>query len=193
MTRRVPQQTPFGVIAADPPWQFSDHLPGKKRGAAKHYPCLTVSQIARFPLPPIADDSVLLLWRVAAMLEEALFVCRAWGFQPKSEIVWVKAKRGANGSSRYQMGMGRTVRNVHETAILATRGRPTRLSASELSVVVASRGIHSAKPDDVYKKIERLYPGPYAELFARQERPGWTCFGDEIAKGAPGGAERGRT
>lgn len=44
MTRRVPQQTPFGVIAADPPWQFSDHLPGKKRGAAKHY-CLAAAEL----------------------------------------------------------------------------------------------------------------------------------------------------
>lgn len=174
---------PARLILADPPWRFGDKLPGKKRGASKHYECLKPDAIARFPLPPIADDAVLFLWRVSAMVEEAYFVCRAWGFTPKSELVWVKTKRGALVQPR--IGMGRTVRNSHEVAIIATRGRPERLSMSESSVVFAPRSEHSRKPDAAYEKIERLYAGPRVELFGRQERPGWTVYGHGLERSHP--------
>lgn len=171
-------RTIYRVLLADPPWRFGDSLPGKGRGAAKHYGCLGVSEIERFQLPLLAPDAVLVLWRVSAMVEEAYRVVRAWGFTPKTEIVWVKTLNG--DPSRLRMGMGRSVRLCHETAILAVRGRPVRKSASELSVFHAPRTEHSAKPELVHELLERLYPGPYAELFARRPRPGWDCFGDEV-------------
>ena len=32
--------------------------------------------------------------------------------------------------------------------------------------------------------IEQTYPGlRYLELFARRERPGWTCWGNEVMSG----------
>ena len=49
--------TPARVIVADPAWKFSDSLPGKSRGAIRQYKCLSVQDIIRFPLPPIADDA----------------------------------------------------------------------------------------------------------------------------------------
>src|ERR1019366_6985220 len=36
------------VLVADPPWGFSDSLPGKTRGAAKQYETLTVDEIKRY-------------------------------------------------------------------------------------------------------------------------------------------------
>jgi len=38
---------------------------------------------------------------------------------------------------------------------------------------------------DCYARIEALVDGPYLELFARQERPGWDSFGNEVGKFAP--------
>lgn len=164
------------VLVSDPPWRFSDKLPGKGRGAVKHYACLPVHEIQRFPLPPLADDCVLFLWRVSAMQEEALQVVRAWGFSPKSEIVW----RKLTSKGRVHFGMGRTVRLAHETCIIATRGRPKIISRSERSVFDALVGVHSAKPDEFYRIVERMYAGPRAELFARQRRDGWACYGDGL-------------
>ena len=34
-------------------------------------------------------------------------------------------------------------------------------------------------------EIEALYAGPYAELFARQRRPGWDAWGNEVDKFGP--------
>ena len=169
---------PFACIVADPPWAFGDKLPGPGRGAVKHYPVLSPVEIVRFALPPIADDAYLFLWRVASQVEEAYRVVRAWGFVPKTEIVWVK--RTSRGKRWF--GMGRTVRAEHEVAIVAKRGSPDVLSRSIRSTfeaAVPERG-HSAKPEAFFELVESLVAGPRLELFARRKRRGWTCLGNEI-------------
>ena len=49
------------------------------------------------------------------------------------------------------------------------------------SVIEAPRREHSRKPDEVYELIERMYPrASKVELFARNERPGWSAWGLEV-------------
>ncbi len=174
---------PFRVLCADPPWPFKDRLPGANRGAAKNYQLLSIEDLVRFPLPPMADDSVFFLWRVASMQQEALDVARYWGFKTKAEVVWLK--KTEHGQRWF--GMGRTVRAEHETCLIATRGRPTPTSNAVRSTFVtdfaglsAKAGRHSEKPDEFYRIVETLYGGPYCELFARKRRAGWTCMGNEL-------------
>jgi N6-adenosine-specific RNA methylase IME4 len=168
----------FSVIVADPPWKFGDSLPGPKRGASKFYGCLTLPEIKAFPRPPVAKDALLFLWRVAAMPEEALEVCRAWGFTPKSEIVWIKT----TATGRRAFGMGRYTRQCHETCIIATRGRGLTLirDHSIRSVFDAPVARHSEKPDEFYALVGKMTDGKRAELFARRVRPGFTPFGDQV-------------
>lgn len=167
----------FSVLYADPPWLFKDKLPGKGRGAVKHYPCMTVEEIMRYPLPLLADDCLLAMWRVASMQQEALDVIRAWGFEkPKSEIVWQKLTK--NGKRHF--GMGRLVRAEHETCLLATRGRVKALDRSIRSTFSAPVREHSRKPDEMYGLLERLSAGPYVELFARHRRDGWESYGNQL-------------
>ncbi len=166
------------VVVADPCWQFDDNLPGPKRGASTHYKTLPARDIEALVLPPHSSDCLLFLWRVAAMQEEALRVCRAWGFVPKSEMVWVKT----TGDGKVRIGMGRYCRLAHESCIIAARGNAMDLiqDHSIPSVFMAPRSQHSRKPDKFYELVEKLTPGPYLELFARAKRPNWTCVGDEL-------------
>lgn len=75
------------------------------------------------------------------------------------------------------------------------RGRPLKIADESVAQFItddectmvyppalyAPRGEHSAKPAEVYHRIERMYPhASKCELFARAERPGWTCVGDEL-------------
>lgn len=177
----------YSVLVADPPWSFNDSLPGRARGAGKHYRCLSLGDIERFPLPMLADDALLFLWRVASMQDEALRVMKAWGFgAPKSEVVWVKLRKDADPGSPL-IGMGRYVRNAHETCLIGARGRGLRLIEDHgvPSVIQAPRGVHSAKPAAFYDLVDRLCPSARkVELFARRHRPGWTCLGDELERGA---------
>jgi len=148
---------------------------------------MSVDEICAFTLPPIADDALLFLWRVAAMQEEALRVMRAWGFVPKSEIVWVKTHEKDGVVQRFcatgdglAMGMGRTTRQAHEVCLIGRRGRPVIKDHSVRSVFFAPRGRHSEKPALAFAQFERLCDGPRVELFARRHRPNWTGFGLEL-------------
>lgn len=172
----------YRVLCADPPWPFNDKLPGASRGAAKNYDMLSVNDIMRFPLPAFAPDCVLCLWRVAAMQQEALDVIKTWGFTLKTELVWLKK----TSTGQRWFGLGRITRAEHEVCLIATRGRPTVKSHSIRSTFVtdvdglsAPVGRHSEKPEAFYDIIEELFDGPYVELFARRQRPGWTCMGKE--------------
>lgn len=162
---------------ADPPWLFGDRLPGKTRGAERLYQCMGSHMIARFELPPIADDAVLFLWRVSAMPSEAIQVAEIWGFTVKSELVWLKTTT----TGKRHFGMGRYVRASHETCLIATRGRFKPKSRSVRSVFEAPVGRHSEKPNAFYDLVEQFSDGPYVELFARRRRPGWTCLGNDPA------------
>ena len=176
---------PFRVLVADPPWKFNDALPGNTRGASKQYECMRTWDICNFQLPPLADDCVLFLWRVASMQQAALDVAAAWGFCVKSEIVWLK--KTVHGNRWF--GMGRIVRAEHEICLIGTRRRPQVQNHSVRSTFVTEfDGLsavverHSQKPEKFYEIVESLYTGPYVELFARRQRPGWTCLGNEIVE-----------
>lgn len=165
------------TLIADPPWSFSDSLPGPTRGAAKNYSTMTLEDIKNFKLPPLADDCRLFLWRVSSMQTEALEVMKAWGFTLKSEMVWLK--KTAKGKRHF--GMGRQVRNEHEVCLIGVRGKPKVKTASMRSTFTGKTGIHSTKPERFYKIVEELSPGPYAELFARKRRKDWWQRGDELS------------
>ncbi len=180
-----PFVSPARVLAADPPWKFGDQLPGPGRGADKHYPTMTIDEIKAFPLPRMQADSLLFLWRVSAMVEEAYEVVRAWGFEPKSEIVWLKQTDPVDARSRRHFGMGHTVRLEHESCIIATRGSPKIQDHSIRSTFMAPIGRHSAKPDLFYEIVQRLSFGPHVELFARTPRPGWRQYGHDMAEAHP--------
>jgi N6-adenosine-specific RNA methylase IME4 len=167
---------PARVLLADPAWRFNDRLPGPSRGAAKNYEVMTVADICAFPLPSIATHAWLFLWRVSSQVEEAYQVVRAWGFTPKSEIVWEKVTVGG----KPHFGMGRYVRASHETCIVAVRGRVQPADRAVRSRFTAPVRGHSEKPEAFYALVERLSPGPYVELFGRRRRPGWTVLGNQV-------------
>lgn len=188
----------FGVILADPPWQFkcwSDYsgVTGPKHGkntsisarlAAAHYSVQGAEWINSLPVASVADDDcVLFLWSVWPMLPEAMATIEAWGFTFKTlAFDWVKVT--SNGHPRINLGYW--TRANSEPCLLATRGKPKRLDKGVAQVIVSGLGEHSEKPEEQYDRIERLVEGPYLELFHRPRhgllgpRDGWTFLGNEV-------------
>jgi N6-adenosine-specific RNA methylase IME4 len=80
------------------------------------------------------------------------------------------------------MGGGYGTRHNVEICWLGRRGSPRHKSAGVRELIIAPVCEHSLKPDEIYKRIKALCEGPYLELFARQQWPGWTCVGDELGK-----------
>jgi N6-adenosine-specific RNA methylase IME4 len=179
-----------GVICPDFPWQFEVYSgKGKQRSAERYYDCWPLERIlAMAPLIErlAADDCALMLWSIGPDLPGAFELIKACGFESKVEFCWVKTTPNAEcitlDGKGLHWGMGYSTRSNVEFVLLAKRGSPRRLSADVHEVIIAPVGEHSEKPDEVYSRIERLYPGPYLELFARRPREGWTAWGNEIER-----------
>lgn len=168
----------FGVILADPPWRFETWSEkGKGRSPERHYPTMPYPEIVALPVCDLAaDDCVLFLWSTWPMLREAIGVMGAWGFTYKTcGFLWVKAR-----NSMPSIGTGYWTRANSEPCLLATRGHPKRLHADVSQVIIEPRQEHSRKPDEIYRRIERLVGGPYLELFARRRQIGWFSWGNEL-------------
>jgi N6-adenosine-specific RNA methylase IME4 len=182
----------YQIIYADPPWSYRDK--GCEGAAAAQYDTMSVADIAALPVKKIADKTaVLFLWATYPKMEEALQLIKAWGFTYKSiAFQWVKLNKRINldtfqittvGSLLKKacfFGLGRWTRGNTECCLIATKGKPRRVSASVGQLVFAPLGRHSEKPAEVREKIIQLVGDlPRIELFARQAAEGWDCWGDE--------------
>jgi N6-adenosine-specific RNA methylase IME4 len=169
----------FKVVVADCPWQFSDKLTMSTvaRGAEANYSVLKLEDIMRLPVWDWTQESAMLaLWVPSSMLQDGLNVMNAWGFNQKQIYTWVKtSKKGGLG-----FGMGRHFRGCTEHALIGTKGKNNPLSKSERNCDQHLSLPHSAKPETLQNQLEKMYPGPYLELFARRIRPNWTCIGNEL-------------
>lgn len=189
----------FGMIAADPPWHFRARTAlqmsnwTSRRDAEKHYHVLGIDDIAALPVKQLAaKDAHLLLWITGPLFVEGkhLQIMEAWGFRPSSvAFVWVKLKRSldvhqlrltSTMEHDLHVGLGLTTRHNAEFVVLGRRGNAKRLSKSVREIILSPVREHSRKPDAFYERAERYAAGPYLELFARQRRPGWTVWGDDV-------------
>ena len=80
--------------------------------------------------------------------------------------------------------IGSWTRSNPEMCLLATMGKPKRLSAAVRQLIVAPRREHSRKPDEVYERIEHLVGGPYLEMYSRTDRTGWDAMGNQTGRWA---------
>jgi N6-adenosine-specific RNA methylase IME4 len=188
----------YGAILADPPWHFKTcGEKGRKRSPdwkpfkgspSQHYDTMTTADIAALPVAGLAaDDSCLFMWISWPMLPDAMNLISAWGFQYKTcGFDWMKAHAGQldmlRDDSDVLMGMGYWTRANTEPCLLATRGKPKRLSAAVRQGIIEPRREHSRKPDCVHGRIQKLVAGPYLELFARAPRTGWDVWGNQTDK-----------
>jgi N6-adenosine-specific RNA methylase IME4 len=170
----------YGAIYADLPWYFRNwSAKGTGRNAVSHYDCMDFEAMARLPVQELAaEDCVLFLWAIDPLLPKALELVAAWGFEYKTVgFYWVKQNKASEG---FFTGLGYWTRANPEQCLLATRGKPGRLAKDVRRLVVAPRREHSRKPDQIRELIERLVQGPYLELFARETKPGWDCWGNQV-------------
>jgi N6-adenosine-specific RNA methylase IME4 len=164
-------------ILADPPWHFASNSKAKPgRNAMRHYPTMTVPEIAAMPVRDLAaKDAILFLWITVPFSHHADAVIRAWGFKPKSQVVWIKDR----------IGTGYWARNRHELLHIATRGKfpCPKPALFRDSVIIGQQRKHSRKPDAVHDTIDARLPNlRKLELFARQPRPNWTVWGNDTQK-----------
>jgi N6-adenosine-specific RNA methylase IME4 len=185
----------FGVIYADPPWPWdtwgetrleSPHhvLAGKIHSAPdNYYNTQTVDEIIKLPVAQLAaDDCALLLWCTGPHIAISTHTktIEAWSFRPSTKaFCWIKQNQ--SGGTR-KNGQGYYTLANSEDVFLGIKGSPLRLANDVHQVVEAPVGEHSEKPEEVRRRIERLFSGPYLELYGRKPVSGWTVWGNEIPR-----------
>ncbi len=177
----------YQVIYADPPWQYRKspniHNGHERNTAEDNYPTMSMTEIAKLPVASIAaDDCTLFLWITNPRLygdrnTNASFtpfhIMRAWGFDYRTMLTWVKQPG---------LGMGSYFRGNTEHVLFGIRGQmPIPASLRETNVIFAARSRHSQKPEAMRDLIMRVYPNASRiELFARRKCFGWDCWGNEV-------------
>lgn len=174
----------YQTIVIDPPWPY-ERTHGQ--GVLRDYTPMTWQDIHRIgsALAHVAaPDCAVLLWTTAPLLMEISETVRAWPFRYITKaFCWVKTVR--NGAIWH--GIGSYTASNTEDVWLLSNGTPRRLTtgmsqvmATETEGIIAERSRHSAKPQAFYDRVERLFPEPRLDVFARRHRAGWTCIGNEL-------------
>ncbi len=134
------------------------------------YTMLKVEEIACLDVEALADaDAHLYLWTTNRYLRMAHSVAEAWGFKPSQTLVWCKSPQG--------IGPGGAFSNTTEFVLFCRRGHLAYQDRIDTTWWQWDRGPHSVKPAAFLDVVERVSPGPYVELFARQPRLGWDAWG----------------
>lgn len=178
----------FGVIYADPPWSYEMYSDkGYEKSPYAHYDCMGIDQLKALRDQIVfatAPNAVLFMWAVFPMLPQAIELMSAWGFQFKTGGAWHKKTSGGKTA----FGTGYILRSASEPFLIGTHGNPKARNRSTRNLIEAVTREHSRKPDETIPMIENLFDGPYLELFARTQRPGWTVWGNQTDKFTTEGA-----
>ena len=171
----------YNIIYADPAWHFKTYSKkGDRKSARNHYNTMSLNDISNLPINNItAHDCLLFIWVIDPLLPEAFKIIKDWGFKYKTvAFTWVKENKKSN---TYFTGLGYWTRANPEMCLLATKGKPKRLSKSVRQLITSKLEEHSKKPNIVRDKIIELCGDlPRIELFARQRVKGWDCWGNEV-------------
>jgi N6-adenosine-specific RNA methylase IME4 len=163
----------YRVIVADVPWRYDVRAGDITHRSACPYPDMSLEDICALPVKKLAaKDCVLWLWTTNAHMRESFAVLEAWGFQSKTILTWAKSR----------FGNGHWLRGQTEHCHLAVRGKPTILLTNQSTLLTASAGAHSEKPEAFYQLVRQICPGYKVELFARRRRKGFAVHGNAVAR-----------
>lgn len=186
----------YGVIYIDAPWTFKTYSKkGKeKKSPETHYDCMNLEDIYELPINNLADEyCVLFHWVTSPMLKQGLQAIEEWGFEYKTVAFnWFKQNKI---SDSFFWGLGYWTRQNTELCLLATKGKPARVSKGvhqpfetenpfdifDTEQIKTRIERHSKKPNVVRNRIVELCGEvPRIELFAREKFGGWDSWGNEI-------------
>jgi len=172
----------YQVIYTDPPW------PQRKGGIRKarpnqkrelDYSTMSLDDISSFHKSILSKNTAethnVFMWTIDKYLYEAERMMNRLGYKLHARIIWDKT----NG-----IAPAFTIRFTHEYLLwFYISGRilmPVKKHRGKYTTVIReSSTIHSRKPVAAYQMIEDMFDGKKIELFAREKRNGWDCYGDE--------------
>lgn len=175
----------YQLIVADPPWKQSKG--GKKAvrenssGKPLDYPVCSLEEIKehlKVASELTSENSILFLWTIDKYLFEAEQIAKELGYKLHARMIWNKVTG---------IPAAFTVRYGHEYLLYMYKGKLIPVDTKERgkihTVFTEQATKHSKKPEEAFNIINRLYPTlEKIELYAREERQGFDCWGNEVSK-----------
>jgi len=170
----------YEMIVIDIPWPFDLYSDaGAKKSASAQYDVMNAEQIRALPVGQLASmDCLIYSWATAPHLPCAVECLKACGFEYKRFMTW----RKTTAAGKVRMGTGYRVRTTGEIVFVGTPGNPKQSHVPPTIFDGIARE-HSRKPDEFYDLCDKVMPhARRADVFARERRPCWHSFGDQLDK-----------
>lgn len=173
----------YSCIVIDPPWQMQKIERDVRPNQVEFdYPTMNEEELKAFPLPDMAGaDCHLYLWTTQKHLPLALRLAEHWGFRYQCLLTWRKNVGFTPFSWMYST----------EHVLFCRKGTLPLLKLGErLDFEGDFEGVgfnanvreHSRKPDEFYDLVKKVSPGPYLDVFSREQRDGFEQYGNEVEK-----------
>ena len=173
----------YDLIYSDPPWQ--QHKGGIRKARPNQtrdldYKTCALEEIKGFHqrVSSLCNEKHnFFVWTIDKVLFETERMMKELGYELHARFVWDKQ----NG-----VAPAFTVRFSHEYLLwFYPKGKmlkPCQEQRGKFMTVFSEKTtIHSKKPICAYEMLEQMFPGrSKLELFARSERDGWDCWGNEV-------------
>lgn len=190
------EQNGYRCISIDAPHLF---VAGTKT-RPQHYVRMDDLAIADLPVQDLIhpDGAWMFYWAISSKLYapprskkrmSPQNIAARWGFRYSSRaFLWIKLLRRLSESPAlffhrddFHAGLGLTTVKNAEDCLLFRKGAPKRRRGVR-ELIIDPRREHSRKPDEAFRRMEAFCDGPRVELFSRQNRAGWDCWGLEAGK-----------
>ena len=170
----------YKTILVDPPWEEKWNYSKTYKhtsGSNLPYQVMTFGEIQDLPVGNLADIGChLWLWTTNQFLRDGFDLMEGWGFKYLAPIVWIKPS-----------GFGYRFIHRTQTILFGYKGKCLfNLERNKPNVIFANAKRHSQKPDASYDYIEGVSDELRIELFARTQRFGWDCWGNEVQANGDG-------
>ena len=174
----------YEIVYTDPPWAQTKGNKRKCRpnqGKALDYDTMSLDDIITFHKDffkhHTEDVHNVFMWTIDKFLPDTERFMQELGYELHARMIWDKE----NG-----IAPAFTVRFSHEYLLwFYKKGKMLKPSAETrgkyTTVLREPSTKHSKKPECAYLMLEDMFPNASKiELFARIERDGWDCFGNEV-------------
>lgn len=180
LTKNLIRMKKYDIIYADPAWQYDSGRSLATKSlldgvSNKHYGTMTIEDLKKLPVSKIANEnSLCFMWLVSPKVDLGIEVLKAWGFTYVTiAFIWHKQR---TNPGYYTM-------SECEICVVGKKGKipNPRGSRNERQFLSELRTKHSKKPDEIRKRISKMFPEQTKiELFARQRHDGWGAWGNEV-------------
>ena len=174
----------YDLIYTDPPWK--QNKGGKRKcrpnqGKELDYPTLDMFDIGiihKYVFENLCKEKHnVFMWTIDKYLHESEQMMKELGYELHARMIWDKE----NG-----IAPAFTVRFSHEYLLWFYKKGNILMPCEDMrgkytTVLREPSSKHSKKPVCAYEMIENMFPNATKlEMFARQTRDGWDCWGNEV-------------